>query len=93
MSIEINCPYYGYNYSEQFGLTPQQGNQCPFREGYSPCLMEIQKIPPNWKACDYNLGGQNPIGELAKLEVFKEEFETVRSLDDFANEYPNSPIL
>jgi len=93
MSTEIKCPYYGHHYSEQFWLTPQEGNQCPFKKGYAPYHMEVQKTTPNWRNCDYNLEGHNPVGELAILAVFRDELKNIQSIDEFARKNPDSPLF
>lgn len=48
---ERNCPFYGCH--DAMGLLIDSGgNQCALiSESYSPCKMELEGLPVNWKTC------------------------------------------
>ena len=47
----INCNYYGINH---YGFS-SEGNQCPLRDGFAPCEMEVfWKVEPDWSKCMLN---------------------------------------
>lgn len=47
------CPFYGFYLFREI-LADQNGNQCPFKDGYFPCHMELAQQKPDWTRCSYN---------------------------------------
>ncbi len=49
------CPFYGFGSAYVMSaLVDTEGNQCPLKEGHSPCYMEVNGQEPNWNGCSYN---------------------------------------
>ncbi len=47
----IKCKHYGMN---RYGLS-SNGNQCPLKDGFAPCEMEVfWKVEPDWSKCGLN---------------------------------------
>lgn len=67
------CPFYGF--ASMAGLfIEQKGNQCPLKDGYSPCHMEMEQKPVDWFKCQYsNVSNKEAVEEiLEKGTIFPE---------------------
>jgi|SRR3989338_3732012 len=68
------CPFFGF-FLASGTLIDQEGNQCPFKDGYSPCHMQIQGPYPEWLKCSYNYPNNSVNIErfLDNIKIFPSE--------------------
>lgn len=53
---ERKCPFYGMYYSSRVAVfLENSGNQCALiTTAHAPCQMEMQRLQPNWRGCEFN---------------------------------------
>ena len=68
------CPFYGF--SGAIGMfMDQQGNQCPLKAGYSPCLFVYQDKEANWQECPLNRRNSGLLERFNDWSIFPREHE------------------
>src|SRR3989344_4999762 len=68
------CPLYGF--FDAFGcFMDQGGNQCPLKDGYSPCLFVYRQQEPNWQECSFNIRNPGLLNKLKDSRVFPNELK------------------
>ena len=73
---EPRCPFYGFFIAPGDAvLIAQFGNQCPLKNGYSPCHMDTSGKRPDWEKCSYskNLGEK----EQQNISIMKDKFTVI----------------
>ena len=64
------CPFYGYRpLPEMRKLIGSSDGRCALRDGYAPCMMEIDGDEPELEACSFN-GQDAPSNTPASQSTF-----------------------
>lgn len=67
--IRTKCPFYGFG----TGFLDTSGNQCPLKEGHSPCDYRIKDA--DWIRCHFNKKDSGLLESLKDCQVFPREFK------------------
>lgn len=73
------CPFYGYRpLPEMRKLIGSSDGRCALRDGYAPCMMEIDGDEPELEACSFN-----GTGRAIEYAGFAKHLFKIRTPDEY----------